>query len=62
MKKIILGAMLSLSIGATTMAITSKPTIATCQYGRCSAYKDDGTRCRNCAQEGSNYCWSHNHQ
>ena len=30
-----------------------------CQYGQCAKYKDDGTRCKNCAQNGSPYCWSH---
>lgn len=30
-----------------------------CQYGQCSAIKADGTRCKNCAQKGSIYCWSH---
>ncbi len=31
-----------------------------CNYGQCSAIKKDGYRCRNCAQQGSSYCWSHN--
>lgn len=30
-----------------------------CQYGQCSKIKDDGKRCKNCAQQGSIYCWSH---
>jgi hypothetical protein len=34
-----------------------------CNYGQCSATsKSTGERCRNCAQQGSYYCWSHNHQ
>ncbi len=31
-----------------------------CQYGRCMKIKSDGYQCRNCAQQGSVYCWSHN--
>lgn len=30
-----------------------------CQYGQCSKIKADGTRCKNCAQRYSPYCWSH---
>jgi hypothetical protein len=30
-----------------------------CQYGQCTKIKSDGYRCRNCAQQGSSYCWSH---
>ncbi len=30
-----------------------------CHYGQCSAVKKDGYSCRNCAQQGSYYCWSH---
>lgn len=33
-----------------------------CQYGRCIMIKSDGNRCKNCRQDGSLYCWSHNHQ
>ena len=31
-----------------------------CNYGQRSAIKKDGYQCRNCAQQGSAYCWSHN--
>jgi hypothetical protein len=31
-----------------------------CNYGQCIAIKKDGYGCRNCAQQGSSYCWSHN--
>lgn len=30
-----------------------------CQYGQCIKIKKDGDQCRNCAQQGSYYCWSH---
>lgn len=30
-----------------------------CNYGRCSKIKKDGYQCKNCAQQGSYYCWSH---
>lgn len=33
-----------------------------CNYGQCGYFKSDGYQCRNCAQQGSYYCWSHNHQ
>ena len=31
-----------------------------CKYGQCSKIKADNIRCKNCAQKGSEYCWSHN--
>lgn len=30
-----------------------------CTYGQCSKIKADGYQCKNCAQKGSYYCWSH---
>lgn len=30
-----------------------------CQYVQCIKIKKDGYQCRNCAQQGSYYCWSH---
>ena len=30
-----------------------------CNNGRCSATTNAGTHCKNCAQSGSYYCWSH---
>ncbi len=31
-----------------------------CTYGQCSATaKSTGEQCRNCCQQGSNFCWSH---
>jgi len=30
-----------------------------CQHGQCITIKDNGYRCKNCCQQGSNYCWSH---
>lgn len=30
-----------------------------CRYGQCIKIKKDGYQCRNCAQQGSYYCWSH---
>jgi hypothetical protein len=41
----------------------SNPKIETsnsdCKYGQCIKIKDDGYRCKNCAQKDSYYCWSH---
>lgn len=34
--------------------------VITCKHGRCSKIKKDGYQCKNCSQEGSYYCWSHN--
>lgn len=62
MKKYIYGVLLLASIGAASTAFTSNAEKRDCQYGQCAKIKDDGYRCRNCAQEGSIYCWSHNHQ
>ncbi len=47
-------------------AIIVQNTCKDCQYGQCSKwieYSDGTTRqCKNCCQESSSYCWSHNHQ
>jgi hypothetical protein len=65
MRKFLLGLLVAASVGLTTMAFTSKPVTNDkfeCQYGQCAKIKDDGHRCKNCAQQGSIYCWSHNHR
>ncbi len=31
-----------------------------CKYGRCIKIKSNGYQCKNCAQQYSYYCWSHN--
>lgn len=64
MKKLILGLFLATAI-ATTAFTTLHPVAATgdCKYGQCSYFiQKTGKQCKNCAQKGSNYCWSHNHQ
>jgi hypothetical protein len=65
MKKYILAS----TIGLSVIAFLAFSTIANsksineensvCHYGQCSKIKDDGYQCRNCAQKGSMYCWSH---
>jgi len=47
-------------VGVATTAFVTKTSNYTCQYGQCSKIKSDGYRCKNCCQEGSFYCWSHN--
>ena len=66
MKKLILisfTAVLALVLTAFTLnpgnGAKEKSENLECQYGQCSKIKDDGYRCRNCAQQGSYYCWSH---
>jgi len=49
-------------VGITTMAFVTTSKVeekSTCTYGRCVKIKSDGYQCKNCAQEGSVYCWSH---
>ncbi len=65
MKKTILIALISfmglLSISATSSDIKVKSgDDCYCNYGRCSYIKSNGEQCKNCAQEGSYYCWTHN--
>jgi len=70
LKSVVLAAMIGLFVMATftpsqrihdpdTEIITSKAQTNDCQYGRCTKIKADGTRCKNCAQRYSVYCWSH---
>lgn len=47
------------SLTAFSFYSTPKTESGDCQYGRCQKIKADGYQCRNCAQEGSIYCWSH---
>lgn len=55
-----------LFIGATASVVIANNRTenenANCQYGQCAYQKSNGEYCRNCAQQGSMYCWSHNHQ
>lgn len=66
MKKVIIGlvAISTMCIATAFTTRSSAPAVEKfdCKYGQCAAIKDNGYRCRNCAQEGSAYCWSHNHQ
>ncbi len=63
MKKKIIIALISLMglIGTSTFAGSNQDTQdqSYCQNGQCSAYKDNGERCKNCCQQYSIYCWSH---
>ena len=65
-KSILIGLILTGSL--LTFSFTSKNEKETtfensdCNYGQCSAFKQNGQRCLNCCQQGSAYCWSHNHQ
>ena len=63
MKKKIIITLISLMgfVGTSTFAGANQEPQdqASCQYGQCSAYKDNGERCRNCCQQYSFYCWTH---
>ena len=65
MKKVFLVCAIGLSILALPAFSTIKSSKATnlengdCQYGQCSKIKADGYQCKNCAQKGNYYCWSH---
>jgi hypothetical protein len=63
-KLLIVGAigasMLSLMAFQKNEEVSNQKTAdADCKYGQCVKIKADGYRCRNCAQQYSNYCWSH---
>ena len=62
MKKLAVVIVLGLTLNSFT-SIKQSPIEQTktmdCNYGQCMKIKDDGKRCRNCAQQGSSYCWSH---
>lgn len=64
MKKKIIITLISLMafVGTSTYAgANSEPQDQTyCQNGQCYAYKDNGDRCKNCCQQYSSYCWTHN--
>jgi hypothetical protein len=66
MKKVFLTGAIALSLlGLSAFSLSkNNPNIETenydCQYGQCLKIKKDGNRCKNCAQESSDYCWSHN--
>lgn len=48
------------SFTAFKAPVATEITVArNCQYGQCIKIKKDGYRCKNCAQQGSSYCWSH---
>lgn len=48
-------------IGASSFAGNREPQDQQdCNNGQCYAIKADGYRCKNCCQQYSNYCWSHN--
>lgn len=63
MRKFLVITVLSvMCVGSLTAFVKSKPEIQNdqnCQYGRCQKIKADGYQCKNCAQQGSFYCWSH---
>ncbi len=71
-KKIVIAflAITALTVGVMSFTSNYKANATTtekeCRYGQCSFYIQhrDGTltQCKNCCQEGSTYCWSHNHQ
>jgi len=57
--------MVAFAASAIISAVAFKPLNSQapdCKYGQCSFFKKNGEQCHNCAQEGSAYCWSHNHQ
>jgi hypothetical protein len=65
MKKLIVAGLIGMSVLALS-AYTDSNTgrsesdaACECNYGRCSKIKADGYQCKNCAQQGSYYCWSH---
>ena len=67
MKKFVVGSLIILSSLSVITAFAwdrkaheVKTENLECKYGQCSKIKADGYRCRNCAQEDSYYCWSHN--
>jgi hypothetical protein len=62
MRKLLLIGLIALTATAFTQMKTSQNDNIECKYGQCLKIKSDGYQCKNCAQEGSSYCWSHKPQ
>ena len=64
MKKLLIGLVaittFALATGFTTRM--AAPAFSYCKHGQCAFTKPNGGQCKNCAQKGSVYCYSHNHQ
>lgn len=62
MKKLLINTSFTLTAVSFLTSFTNSEKVSqerNCQYGQCIKIKKDGYQCRNCAQQGSYYCWSH---